>query len=179
MKRIIFSSALIFITSIISISNAQSFIKWNNVVGLGIGYTNIYKDFSNQYEGISAPSSLIHFDLTLYGVYIGFDGMAKGTGYDVYGYSEKLSTYTLKFGPSLRIGKPNKWRYTVTPYAGVAFYTLSDSSENDIRARDEYGTKESKFIGGVRLSAIYDWYYFSAHLSNREFGFSIGIEFEM
>lgn len=90
--------------------------------------------------------------------------MPKGTGYGVYGYSEKLSTCALKFGPSVKVGISNKWRYTMAPYAGVVFYTLSDSSENDIGARDEYGTKESKFIGGVRLSAIYDWYYLSAHL---------------
>ena len=162
-----------------SVSYAQSFIKWNNAVGIGVGYTNLYKDFSSQYEGISAPSNLIHFDITLHGVYIGFDGIRKSTGYDVYGYSEKLSTYALKLGPSLRVEKFNKWKYIINPYAGVVFYTLSDSSENSIGARDEYGIKESKFIGGCRLSAIYDWYYLSAHLSNKEFGFSIGIEFEM
>ena len=184
MKRIL-TILLICITCCSSIlgkekgTNKGSFIKWNNAIGLGIGYTNLYKGFSSQYEGISAPSSLIHFDITLHGVYIGFDGIGKGTGYDVYGYSEKLSTYALKLGPSLRVGKSNKWEYTINPYAGVVFYTLSDSSENDIGARDEYGVKESKFIGGCRLSAIYDWYYLSAHLSNREFGFSIGIEFEM
>ena len=46
MKRITFLSALIFITSITSISNAQSFIKWNNAIGIGVGYTKLYKEFS-------------------------------------------------------------------------------------------------------------------------------------
>lgn len=165
--------------SIISISNAQSFIRWNKAIGIGVGYSKLYNDFSTQYEGISAPSDLIHFDLTLYGIYAGMDVMVKDTGYDVYGYSEKLSTWALKFGPSLKLGKGNKWRYTITPYAGVTFYSLFDGSNNDIGARDEYGTKESKFIGGCKLAAIYDWYYFSLHGSNREVGFSIGIEFEL
>ena len=179
MKRIIFLSALIFITSITSISNAQSFIKWNNALGIGVGYTKLYKNFSTQYEGISPPSDLIHFDLMLYGIYAGIDCMVKDTGYEVYGYSEKLSTWTLKFGPSLKIGNSQKWKYTITPYAGIAFYSLSDGSNNDIGARDEYGNKESQFIGGCKLSAIYDWYYFSLHGSNREIGFSIGVEFEL
>ena len=180
MKRIIPFSILIFTISATSMSYSQSFIKWNKAIGIGAGYTKLHKDFSNQYEGVSAPSDLIHFDLTLYGCYIGIDAMAKDTGYDIYGYSEKLSTFALKFGPSFRLGKPsNKWRYTITPYAGVTFYSLSDGSNNDIGARDEYGTKESKFIGGCKLAAIYDWYYFSAHLSNRECGISVGIEFEL
>lgn len=179
MKRILLLSALICITSIVSVTNAQSFIRWNKAIGIGVGYTKLYKDFSNQYEGISAPSDLIHFDFTLYGIYAGMDVMVKDTGYEVYGYNEKLSTWALKFGPSFRFGKTIKWRYTATPYAGVAFYSLFDGSKNNIGARDEYGTKESKFIGGCKLAAIYDWYYLSLHLSNRECGVSVGIEFEL
>lgn len=179
MKRITLTSVLVLFTSFVSVSNAQSFIKWNNALGIGIGYTKLYQDFSSQYEGISAPSDLIHFDLTIYGIYAGIDVMVKDTGYEVYGFNEKLSTWALKFGPSLRLGKGNKWRYTATPYAGVAFYSLFDGSNNDIGARDEYGSKESKFIGGCKLAAIYDWYYFSLHGSNREVGFSIGVEFEL
>ena len=179
MKRIVLFSVLLVITSFTFMSNAQSFIKWNNAVGVGVGYTKLYKDFSEQYEGVSAPSDLIHFDLMLYGIYAGIDCMVKDTGYDVYGFSEKLSTWALKFGPSLKIGNSKKWRYTITPYVGVAFYSLSDGSNNDIGARDEYGSKESKFIGGCKLAAIYDWYYFSLHGSNREVGFSVGIEFEL
>lgn len=179
MKRITFLSAFIFIISITSISNAQCIIKWNNAISIGVGYTKLYKEFSSQYEGVSAPSDLVHFDLMLYGIYAGIDCMVKDTGYDVYGYNEKLSTWVLKFGPSLKLGSGNKWKYTITPYAGVAFYSLFDGSNNDIGSHDEYGTKESKFIGGCRLSAIYDWYYLSGHFSNRECGLSVGVEFEL
>ena len=177
MKKIALFIILVF--SILSVSNAQSFIKWNNAVGIGIGYTKLHKSFTSQYEGISAPSNLINFDFTFYGIYMGLDAMAKKTGYDVYGFDEKVSTFTLKFGPSLRFGNSKKWGYTLTPYAGAAFYTLSDTSNNGIGARDDYGTKESKFIGGCKLAVIYDWYYFSLHGSNRDIGFSIGIEFEL
>ena len=179
MKRIVLLPVLLVITSVTFIANAQSFIRWNNALGIGVGYTKLYKDFATQYEGVSAPSDLVHFDLMLYGIYAGIDCMVKDTGYDVYGFSEKLSTWALKFGPSLKVGNGKKWRCTITPYAGVAFYSLSDGSNNDIGARDEYGSKESKFIGGCKLSTIYDWYYFSLHGSNREVGFSIGIEFEL
>lgn len=105
--------------------------------------------------------------------------MVKKTGYDVYGYNEMVNTYALKFGLSLRLGNSNKWKYTITPYTGIAFYTLSDTSNNNIEARDEYGTKESKFIGRCKITAIYDWYYFSFHASNREVGLSVGLEFEL
>jgi len=163
MKRLLLLSIFIAMISIMSISNAQSFIKWNKAVGIGVGYTKLYKDFSTQYEGISAPSDLIHFDFTLYGIYAGMDVMVKDTGYDVYGYSEKLSTWVLKFGPSFSIREGCKVRQIITPYAGVAFYSLSDTSNNDIGARDEYGTKESKFVFGCKLAAIYDWYYLGVH----------------
>ena len=179
MKRITFLSALIFITSITSISNAQSVVKWNNAISIGVGYTKLYKEFSKQYEGVSAPSDLVHFDFTLYGIYLGLDAMAKKTGYDVYGYDEKISTYALKLGPSFSLREGPKTRQTITPYAGIAFYTLSDTSENDIGARDSYGVKESKFVFGCKLATTYDWFYLGVHFSNRECGLSAGVEFEL
>ena len=142
---------------------------WFYLAEEATGYSSIYAD------GSAYAMRVAHYDGKEFVV-----DLAKDTGYDVYGYSEKLSTFALKFGPSFRLGKPsNKWRYTITPYAGVTFYALSDGSNNDIGARDEYGTKESKFIGGCKLAAIYDWYYFSAHFSNRECGISVGFEFEL
>lgn len=179
MKKVGLLLVVVFITSIMSVVNAQSFISWNKAIGIGVGYTKMYKGFDTQYDGVSAPQDLIHFDFTLYGVYVGMDVMTKNTGYDVYGYDEKLSTWVLKFGPSFRIGKRAKVRQTVTPYAGVAFYSLFDGSNNDIGARDEYGTKESKFVFGCKLAAICDWYYLGAHFSNRECGLSVGVEFEL
>ena len=160
MKKIVFLTLLAIVLSSVTYAqnSSKSIISWNKAIGLGIGYTKMYKDFDTQYEGISAPQDLIHFDLTLYGVYVGIDFMVKDTGYDVFGYSEKLSTWALKFGPSFRVGRGQKVRQTVTPYAGVAFYSLFDSSNNDIGARDEYGNKESKFVFGCKIAAICDWY---------------------
>lgn len=179
MKKIIIFTLLAVVISNITYAQTsfKSVLGWNKALGVGIGYTKMYKEFDTQYGGISAPQDLIHFDLTLYGVYAGVDFMVKDTGYDVYGYNEKLSTCILKFGPSFRIGREYKVRQTVTPYAGVAFYSLFDSSNNDIGARDEYGNKESKFVFGCKIAAICDWYYLSAHFSNRECGLSVGIEF--
>lgn len=179
MKRTILFSIFIFIISATSVSNAQSFIKWNNAIGIGVGYTKLYKDFSNKYEGVSAPSDLVHFDFTLYGIYLGLDAMAKKTGYDVYGYDEKISTYALKLGPSFSLREGPKTRQTITPYVGVAFYTLSDTSENNIGARDSYGVKESKFVFGCKIATTYDWFYLGVHFSNRECGLSAGVEFEL
>lgn len=123
MKKIIFFTLLAVVISNITYAQTsfKSVVGWNKALGVGIGYTKMYKEFDTQYGGISAPQDLIHFDLTLYGVYAGVDFMVKDTGYDVYGYNEKLSTCILKFGPSFRIGREYKVRQTVTPYAGVAF----------------------------------------------------------
>ena len=179
MKRIGLLLALVFIVSIASTINGQSFVRWNKSVGIGVGYTNMFQEFTSQYEDISAPQDLVHFDFTIYGVYVGFDTMVKDTGYEVYGYNEKLATWIFKVDPSFRIGRTKNWRYTLTPYIGAAFYTLSDSSNNDIGARDEYGTKETKFLGGYRVTAAYDWYYIGFHFSTRELGVTLGVDFTL
>lgn len=179
-NRFLLTVSLICITATSFGQEAQkSFFGWNKTLGIGVGYTNVYKGFNSQHEGIAAPKDLIHFDLTVYGIYAGIDFMVKDTGYDVLGYSEKLDTWALKFGPSFRVGNANKWRCVLTPYIGFMSYSLFDSSGNAIGARDDYGTKETQFLVGGRLSAVYDWYYLGFHYSNRELGVSIGIEFNL
>lgn len=182
MKRVF----LIILFIIVTVNNVvygqksdRSFLSWNKAVGIGVGYTNMFQKFTSDYEGVSAPQNLVHFDLMIYGVYAGIDAMVKDTGYDVYGYSEKLSTWAFKIGPSFRLGKSDRWRFILTPYVGATFYTLFDGSNNSIGARDEYGVKEIKFLGGYRIAAAYDWYYFSLHFSTREYGVSFGVEFEL
>lgn len=157
----------------------QGSFGWNKAHGLGIGYSKIFQGFDTQYEGIVPPQDLIHFDLTIFGVYAGIDFMVKDTGYDVYGYSEKLDTWAFKIGPSFKYSNSNKWRFIFTPYAGLMFYSLFDGSNNSIGARDDYGTKETKFLGGGRISVVYDWYYLGIHCSNKEYGITLGIEFDL
>ena len=179
-KIIIFTLLAIVLSSVTYAQNSsKSFIRWNKAVGIGVGYTNMFQEFTTQYEGISAPQDLIHFDFTIYGAYIGVDARVKNTGYDVFGYDEQLGTWAIEVGPSFRIGRFENWRCIFTPYVGATFYTLSDTSNNSIGARDEYGAKETKFLGGYRIAAAYDWYYISFHFSTRELGFSVGIDFEL
>lgn len=83
-KFIVFTLLVVAISNVTFAQNSsKSFIRWNKAVGIGVGYTNMFQEFTTQYEGISAPQDLIHFDFTIYGAYIGFDARIKNTGYDV------------------------------------------------------------------------------------------------
>lgn len=151
-------------------------IGWNSTLGISAGYSKMYKPFNSEYYGINAPVDLINLDLSIYGVYVGMDFMCKNTGHDVYGYSEQLTTLGMKFGPSLRIGRYRKWRCVINPFLGFIGYSVSDTSNNSIGARDDYGTKEKHFIGGCKISAVYNYFLVGLHCSNKEWGISVGFD---
>ncbi len=99
----------------------------------------MYEGFETNHYDVLPPKNLITFDLIVYGVYVGMDFMIKDTGYDVYGYSEKLGTWSYKIGPSFKVSTPSKWNFSITLYAGAIVYSLFDASNNAIGARDDYG----------------------------------------
>lgn len=151
-------------------------IGWNSTIGISAGYSRMFSPFNSDYYGINAPVDLINMDLSIWGVYVGLDFMCKKTGYDVYGYDEQITTLGMKFGPSIRIGNYKKWRCVISPFLGFIGYSISDTSENAIGARDDYGTKEKHFIGGCKISAVYKYFMFGMHCSNKEWGLSIGVD---
>ncbi|MBO5251686.1 MAG: hypothetical protein J6B31_06805 [Bacteroidaceae bacterium] len=151
-------------------------VGWNTTLGISAGYSKMYAPFNSEYYGINAPVDLVNLDLSIYGVYVGMDFMCKNTGYDVYGYNEQITTMGMRFGPSIRVGSYRKWRCVVSPFLGFIGYSVSDTSENSIGARDEYGTKEKHFIGGCKISAVYNYFLLGVHCSNKEWGVSIGVD---
>lgn len=151
-------------------------IGWNSSLGISAGYSRMYQPFSSEYYGINAPVDLINLDLSIYGVYVGMNFMCKDTGHDVYGYDEQITTLGMRFGPSIRIGGYHRWRCVVSPFLGFIGYAISDTSNNSIGARDEYGTKENHFIGGCKISAVYNYFMLGLYCSNKDWGVSIGVD---
>lgn len=151
-------------------------IGWNTSLGISAGYSNMFQSFNSEYYGVNAPADLINMDFSFWGVYVGMDFMRKNTGHDVYGYNEQITTLGLKFGPSIRIGGYRKWRCVVNPFLGFIGYSVSDTSNNAIGARDDYGTKESHFLGGCKISAVYKYFIFGVHCSNKTWGISVGAD---
>ena len=152
-------------------------IGWNSTLGISAGYSKMFQPFNSEYYGVNAPVDLINMDLSIWGVYVGLDFMCKNTGYEVYGYNEQITTLGMKFGPSIRIGNYRKWRCVISPFLGFIGYSVSDTSNNAIGARDDYGTKETQFLGGCKISAVYKYLIFGIHCSNREWGLSVGVDF--
>lgn len=151
-------------------------VGWNTTLGISAGYSKMFQPFNSEYYGVNAPVDLINMDLSIYGVYVGMDFMVKNTGHEVYGYNEQITTLGMRFGPSLRIGGYRKWRCVVSPFLGFVGYSVSDTSNNSIGARDDYGTKENHFIGGCKISAVYNILMFGVHCSNKEWGVSVGVD---
>ena len=102
--------------------------------------------------------------------------MSRKTGYDVYGFAERISTLGIKIGPSFRIGEYHRWGCVVNPFIGMIRYSVKDDSNNSIGARDEYGTKEKSFIGGCKISAVYRNWMLGVNYSNREYGITLGFD---
>lgn len=157
--------------------NKGSLIKWNYTsIGINAGYSHMFKPFEKEYFGHKAPSDLMQFDANIMGIYIGMQFATKNTGYDVYGYDEKIEVLGIQAGPSLRIGSEDKWRCIVNPFLGYMEYGVNDTSNNSIGSRDEYGTKETCFIGGAKIAIAYKCFAFGAFCSNVNFGISAGID---
>jgi hypothetical protein len=176
MRKYLYLLLFIFIFAVDSMGqNKQIPIGWNNSIGLTAGYTKASK-FETKYFDNYAPTNLFELDLSVMGFYIGMEFASKSTGYDVYGYSEKIDVTGYKFGPSFRIGTYDKWRCVISPYLGYIYYSVRDESNNSIGARDEYGTKEEYYLIGCKLSAVYKFWMFGINFSSREFGIHVGID---
>ena len=154
----------------------NNLIGWNGNWGFAVGYSHMHKPFETVYQGCAAPADLYQVETFLYGFYVALDYWSKYTGYDVYGYKEGMVTYGMKFGPSARIGKSTGLKCVITPFAGFMNYLVKDESDNNIGARDEYGTKEKLFIGGCKISAVYKKWILGVHYSNHDLGITVGYE---
>lgn len=185
---------LLMLISTISVYSQNSIFNTN--VGVSIGYSHVYND---KLDSDLTPRDLISFDLNVYGAYIGF---AYGeqtlyrdcSYYDC--YSEKLNTYIFRVGPSFRLGNYNA-AFIVTPYIGLYMNSYSEDIDEyrynysncycDYCTRYNYGinyclyedTYNYELLYGVKASLNINIFEIGAHVSNKEFGISVGISMNM
>ena len=61
---------------------------------------------------------MISCEIDLLGVYLGFGGNSKKTGYNVYGFDEYMNTAMFKVGANLKLGLKTRNEFIVLPYLG-------------------------------------------------------------
>lgn len=150
-------------------------MPWNHSLGVGIGYSHVFNALKGDEFVELMPTELFNFDLTIFSFYMGFDFGSKKTGYDVYGFDEKVNTWDLKLGITLNHNLKNEHYFTFTPYVGYMTVDVDDTSHNSIGARTDYDTHQSGFFAGAKLAYCTGSIEYALHGSNREFGISIGI----
>ncbi|MBQ7967090.1 MAG: hypothetical protein IJ290_04160 [Bacteroidaceae bacterium] len=155
----------------------QPFIQYHLTSAAGLGFSCMHTPFETQYHGKSPSIGMISCEIDLLGVYLGFGGNSKKTGYNVYGFDEYMNTAMFKVGANLKLGLKTRNEFIVLPYLGFIQYSVYDTSKNDIGARDEYGSKEGHALVGVALKMKAKDFFISMHCSTIEFGLTVGYDF--
>ena len=186
MKR--FFIFILFISSVLSVSAQRCEFGMNKSVGVSIGYSHIYTK-----SNIETATNLCSVDLTVFGVYAGF-AYGEQTlyreythGYDT--YSENLNRYIVRVGPSFKLGTYNGG-ISITPYIGMMIDTYSENISdtyydyyyNYYEKYDHTLWEESldySLVYGVRLGLQLNLFEIGAHISNKEFGVTVGFSVDM
>ena len=184
MKRFFVLISILFI----SLGVFSQRVDFNKSVGVSFGYSHIYTTST-----VEMPTNLASVDLTLFGVYAGF-AYGEQTlyreydyGYDT--YSENLNRYIMRVGPSFKFGTYNGG-ISVTPYIGMMIDTYSENISdtyydyyyNYYEKYDHTLWEESldySFLYGVRLWLQINFFEIGAHISNKEFGVTVGFSVDM
>lgn len=152
---------------------------WNNAAEGSIGYWKIHSSFGGDSFGTSMPTDLVGLDVNLMGVYFGGGYMVKKTGYEVYGFDERVETFLFKVGPSWRFW----WEYdecklVMAPFLLWGICSVDDESNNTIGQRQDYGPKKNVFGAGLKLTFAYKNFEIGVSGSNRDWGVTVGINFD-
>lgn len=153
---------------------------WNKSIQASLGYDHLYSTFASDWYGHESPTDLMQVDITMFGIYFSAGFWEKNTGYSVYGYDERISTFVFKLGPSLRYRfADDKMKLVFTPYFGWGKCTLDDRSNNAIGQRQDYGDiGKTIFMGGIKLGLVYKYVEFGINASNREVGVNLGVNID-
>lgn len=181
---------LVLLVSSLSISAQRCEFSMNKSISASIGYSYVYKPAVND---IDIAKNLMSFDLNIYGVYAGV-AYGENTLYREYGYgydtySENLNTYIFRIGPSFKIGNYNTG-LMLTPYVGLMVNTYSENYRElyyDYYYRDynsyDYTLWEESYdhslVYGIKISYHYNLFEIGTHISNREFGVTVGFNVDM
>ncbi len=185
MKRLLFALFLLCIS--ICSSNAQSHeINFNKSIGISVGYSVLHNsEFGTQVkEGVT---DMFTADLTIYCVYV---GLGVGTNdisrnYSYYEeFTRKYKTYVFRIGPAFMFGSET-YGITITPYVGFMKDTYAEdvSYYNPYYYNEYYSTTiyektlSNSFLYGGKATIYYGIIEAGAHISNKEFGLTIGLRF--
>lgn len=161
-------------TEYVNMEQRKPLLHWNLGLGCSIGFNHIHNRMKGDEFVALAPRNTVEFDFNIAGVYLGFDLMSRKTGYDVYGYDEKVGVFAFKIGPSWRVDLKDKSALHLTPFVGWGNVEVKDTSENSIGARTDYGSHASGFLVGGKLAYVHKGVEYSVHGSNRDVGIGIG-----
>lgn len=181
----------VFVIALLSVSMFASALKpgytaskhhfgWNKAIEASFGYDHLYSVFASDWYGHVNPTELMQVDITMFGIYFSGGFWEKDTGYSVYGFDERISTFVWKLGPSFRYRfADDKCKFVFTPYFSWGKCTLDDRSNNAIGQRQDYGDiGPTIFMGGLKLTFAYKYVEFGINASNREVGINFGVNLD-
>lgn len=179
MKRLIVLTSLVMACAcfVFGQEQKQPFIQYHFASAAGLGFSCMHTPFATQYYGHSPSIGMVSCEIDLLGIYLGFGGNSKKTGYNVYGFDEYMSTAMFKIGANLKLGLKTRNEFVIVPYLGFVQYAVYDTSENSIGARDEYGSKEGHALVGAALKMKAKDFFISLHCSTIELGLTVGYDF--
>ncbi len=179
MKRLLILAGLMMACTFSGFSqeDKKPFIQYHAMSAFGVGYSYIYSPFETTYFGNLPSVGMLYCESNLLGVYLGIGGSSKKTGYNVLGFDEYMKTMALKFGANLKLGLNTHNEFIVTPYIGYVRYSVYDTSQNSIGARDEYGEKERRGLIGAAFKIKAKEFFISIHCSTVDFGMTVGMDF--
>lgn len=177
---------MFFVMMIVSLFGyAQTWFGIDRSVGLDVGYSYMYNNFSGLKD--CSPRHLFELDTHLYYIYIGCNFGSKDTGLMDYYWKKQIQDFCMKFGTSFVLYFNSSSRMRFTPYVGFMNCRLKDVSRYSdyyydyyygdyISVRDEidYGRLKSKFIGGGKITYDYKGFEIGCHIDNMSVGFNVG-----
>ena len=179
MKRLIF--ALILLIGSVSTVNAQYNTEFGltKSIGIDIGYSMLHTGtFGKQIK--EGNQGIVTVDANIYGLYFGF-GYGQETIYQhsfYYGdVSENFNTYVFRIGPSFSIGNYNIG-INIIPYVGIIRDTYSQLYDDYYYHYTETLYEKplkSSFLYGGKLELYIQMVEIGTHISNKEFGITIGL----
>lgn len=189
MKKIILTIACLIACSSASSENIDSEHKaprkikfgWDKSLEASMGYDNLtsYIGSGHDNNGVYHATGLFDCDLGLYGIYVGIGGATKDTGQNVYGYKETISTFEWHLGPTLRLAFDENNRIVFSPYIGWRNFTVNDTSGNAIGQKQDYGTRDSDTMFGIRVGYVHKFFMISGNVSTKDVGFKVGVSLDL
>ena len=179
MKRLLILASLMMACtfSVFGQEDKRPFIQYHAMSAFGMGYSYIYSPFRDAYFGHMPSMGVLYCEANFLGVYLGIGNSNKKTGYNVFGFSEYMKTTVLKLGANFKLGLNTRNEFFITPFIGYVSYSVYDTSQNSIGARDEYGEKDGRALIGAAFRIKAKDFYISLHGSTAELGMTVGMDF--